>query len=95
LYFKNSSKSGCKSAQSVQRMQKNNSKMKIVKILIGLILLYSIFFRLITGFFDFLNKNRDMGFWISIFESDLPNLVGIFSMIYLLWFLIKSKEQSN
>lgn len=67
----------------------------IVKILIVLILVYSIFFKLITGFFDFLNKNRDMGFWTSFFESDLPNIVGILSMIYLLWLLIKPKKQSN
>jgi hypothetical protein len=50
---------------------------------------------MITGFFDFLNKNRDMGFWTSFFESDLPNIVGILSMIYLLWLLIKPKKQSN
>ncbi|MGX1023608.1 hypothetical protein ACSSV5_000760 [Psychroflexus sp. MBR-150] len=67
----------------------------IVKILIVLILVYSIFFKMITGFFDFLNKNRDMGFWTSFFESDLPNIVGILSMIYLLWLLIKPKKQSN
>lgn len=76
-------------------MQKNSKIKYIVKILISLILVYSVFFKLISGFFDLLNKNRDMGFWTSIFESDLPNFVGVFSMIYLLWLLIKSNEQSN
>ena len=67
----------------------------IFKVLIVLVLAYSILFKSITGFFDFLNKNRDMGFWTSFFESDLPNIVGVLSMLYLTWLVIKSPTRSD
>lgn len=68
---------------------------KILKTIVVLILIYSIFIKSFTSVFDFLNKNRDMGFWVSFFESDFPNIVGILSMIYLVRIFLKTEKRQK
>ncbi len=61
----------------------------VIKILLILLLIYALLFQSFTGVFDFLNKNKDMGFWTSFFESDLPNVIGVFSIGYVICYLVK------
>jgi hypothetical protein len=76
-------------------MEKPNSNIikKIFKSFLGLILIYSICFKLFTSLFDFFNKNRDMEFLSSFIESDLPNFISILSMCYLVWILFKNNDK--
>lgn len=74
-------------------MEKPNNQIikKIFNFFLGLILIYSICFKLFTSLFDFFNKNRDMGFWTSFIENDLPNFISILAMCYLVWLILPRK----
>lgn len=69
-------------------------KKKWFKIIITVFVLYAIFINAISGLFDLLNKDRTYGFYLSLFETDLPNLISMLSMVYLL-FLINKRDRGN
>jgi hypothetical protein len=77
------------------KMEKAKKFKIILKVFLGLILIYSICFKVFTSLFDFFNKNRDMGFWTSFIESDLPNFISIMSMCYLTWLVFKRPKETD
>jgi len=62
----------------------------VFKITIVFILIYAIILTFFTGMFDLFNKNANLPFWTSVLESDLPNLIAIIAMIYVVYRILKS-----
>lgn len=56
----------------------------IFKIIVVIVLIYAVTLTLITSFFDFLNKSAAISFWTTAIENDLPNLIALIAMIYLI-----------
>jgi hypothetical protein len=61
----------------------------IIRMFLIIILVYGIFVKSFTSFFDFLNQKPTENYWTTFLEIDLPNIIAIFSMIALLIILIR------
>lgn len=55
----------------------------LIRVLVIIILIYTIFIKSFISFFDFLNHNPNLDVMTNFWEDDLPNIVSILAMIYL------------
>ena len=55
----------------------------LIRVLVIIILIYTIFIKSFISFFDFLNHNPHLDVMTNFWEDDLPNIVSILAMIYL------------
>jgi hypothetical protein len=56
----------------------------LVRVLLIIILIYAIFTKSFTFFFDYLNHNPNLNIITNFWEVDLPNIISILAMLYLL-----------
>jgi len=67
----------------------------VFKIIVVIVLIYAVILTLITSFFDFLNKSVAIPFWTTIIENDLPNLIVLIAMIYLIVIILGSLRSKD
>lgn len=67
----------------------------VFKIIIVIVLIYAVILTFIMGFFDFLNKSAAISFWTTVIENDLPNLIALIAMIYLVVIILGSLRSKD